>query len=166
MEGLLAILGKVGFDWQVALANFVNFLIIFFVLKKFAFGPIGKVIEERRNKIEKGLTDAKEAELALNTANVKKKEIIRNAREEAKNIIVSSQEEKKSIIKDAKVEAITEKEKIVAQAKIEAEKERKNAEDLFNKEASVILISSMKKTLEGYVNAGKGEEIIKAMIKK
>jgi F0F1-type ATP synthase membrane subunit b/b' len=55
------ILGKIGFDWQVALANLVNFLIIVFLLKKFAFKPIAKIIQDRQNKINEGLENAKKA---------------------------------------------------------------------------------------------------------
>ena len=38
----------------------VCFLATFFVLKRFAFGPIQKMIDERRQKIRESLTDAEE----------------------------------------------------------------------------------------------------------
>ncbi|MBU4369492.1 ATP synthase F0 subunit B, partial [Patescibacteria group bacterium] len=55
---LQRILGNLGFDWRMALANLVNFLIIFFVLKKYAFKPIKEKLEEREKKIKTGLEDA------------------------------------------------------------------------------------------------------------
>jgi F0F1-type ATP synthase membrane subunit b/b' len=45
---ILGILGKIGFDWQVALANLVNFLIIFWILKKFAFKPVREILQKDR----------------------------------------------------------------------------------------------------------------------
>lgn len=164
MEGLLAILGKVGFDWQVALANLFNFLIIFFILKKYAFKPIGKLIKERNDKIEKGLTDATEAESALATANIKKKEIIHSARKDADDIVSASLEEKKKIIKDAKDQALIERENMLKQTKLDIEKEKKVSEEAFNKESSEIIVSGLKKIMEGYVSTGHGEDIIKAMV--
>lgn len=166
MEGILEILGKIGFDWKVALANLVNFLIIFFILKKYAFRPIGKTIKERQDKIDKGLSDAKKAEYALNTANVKKKEIIHSARDQAQKIVSSGDNEKKNIIRGAKDEAEKERENIIRNAKKDAMKEKKNAEDLFNKEASALVVSGIEKMVKSYVSAGKGEDIIKAMVRK
>lgn len=166
MEGLLSILGKVGFDWQVALANFANFLIIFFILKKFAFKPIGKLIKERQEKIEKGLENAKQSENALSVANSKKEEIIKEAKENANLILVKTQEEKKKMIQSAKDEALSVKDDILKQAKIEALKEKERNEEDFKNEASSLVLAGLKKIVEGYVAQGRGEEIIKAMIKK
>lgn len=166
MDGLLSILGKVGFDWQVALANLVNFLIIFFILKKFAFKPIGKIIKERQEKIQKGLDDAKQAEAALSVAHNTKEEIIKEAKDEARKIVTNGEVLGKSIIKDAEAKAILEKENILKQARLDAEKEKQNMEDIFNKESADIIVSGVKSLVEGYVAKGQGEEIIKMMVKR
>ena len=100
------ILGKIGFDWHVALANLVNFLIIFFVLKKFAFTPIQKMLRERREKIEKGISDAQKAEKNLSRANIEKEEIIKEAQDNANRILSTSQADGKNLIKDAKTQAL------------------------------------------------------------
>jgi hypothetical protein len=55
------ILANLGFDWRVALANLVNFLVIILILKYFAFKPIAKIINEREDKIKKGIEDAERA---------------------------------------------------------------------------------------------------------
>ncbi len=166
MDGLLSILGKVGFDWQVALANLVNFLIIFFILKKFAFKPIGKIIKERQEKIQKGLDDAKQAEAALSVAHNTKEEIIKEAKDEARKIVTNGEVLGKSIVKDAEAKAILEKENILKQARLDAEKEKQNMEDIFNKESADIIASGVKSLVEGYVAKGQGEEIIKMMVKR
>ena len=163
--GLIGILGKIGFDWQVALANLVSFVIIFLILKKYAFGPIGKVIEERKKKIDKGLTDAEQAESLLKTAEIKKKEIIHSARDEAGKIVSTGTEDKKKIIAEARDEAESEKDRILFQARQDAEKEKQNAQDAFNKESASMMVDGLRKIVEGYVASGEGEDIIKAMVK-
>ena len=40
---LIEILSKVGFDWRMALSNLVSFLIVFFILKKYALEQINKI---------------------------------------------------------------------------------------------------------------------------
>ncbi len=162
----MEILGKIGFDWHVALANLVNFLIIFFVLKKFAFGPIGNMIRERREKIEKGISDAQVAEKNLSVANMQKEDIIREARVNADKIVAGSTADGKEIVKNAKAEAENEKSNILASARAEAEKAKQGGEEEVRREAAKLVTEGVKKMVESYVAEGKGDEIISAMLKK
>jgi len=108
MENLLEILGKVGFDWQVALANLFNFLIIFLVLKKFAFGPIGKLIKERQNRINEGLSNAE-----VST------KLLENTKKEYEAVLLDARTKANEIIEQAKKEASLKKDQLVDQTKIE-----------------------------------------------
>ena len=55
-------------DWHLIVAQAVNFAIVFAVLYWFALKPLGKLMEERKETIEKGLADAKSnAQLLANT---------------------------------------------------------------------------------------------------
>ena len=83
----MEILAKIGFDWQVALANLVNFLIIFFLLKKFLFGPIAKTLAERKKAISEGLQNAALATDALSEAKKEGDKIIAEAKAQANTII-------------------------------------------------------------------------------
>ena len=91
MDQILSILGSVGFNWHVALANFFNFLIILFLLNKFFFKKLGKTIDDRHKIIERGLNQARDAEKALTSAQVQKEEMIRDARKEGQHIITSAE---------------------------------------------------------------------------
>lgn len=134
MEGLLGILGKIGFDWQVALANLFNFLIIFFILKRYAFGPIGKLIKERQEKIDQGLKNAetnsklladtkKEYEAVLLEARTQANQIIVNAKSEAvakkTQMLEETKKEVNSMIENGKRTLEIEKIKIITDAKKE-----------------------------------------------
>lgn len=109
MQEILNILGSVGFNWHVALANFINFLIILFLLNKFFFGKIGKVIENRQAVIERGLSQAADAERALAHAEHEKENIIGKAHKDGHDIIVKAEEHAllraEGIFKDAEEEA-------------------------------------------------------------
>jgi F-type H+-transporting ATPase subunit b len=91
MQEILNILGSVGFNWHVALANFVNFLIILFLLNKFFFGKIGKTLSERHKVIEHGLNQAREAEIKLANAEEEKHTIVRAAHKEKDTIVASAE---------------------------------------------------------------------------
>ncbi len=158
------ILAKIGFDWHVALANLVNFLIILFVLKKFAFGPICKMIKERKQKIEEGLENAQKCEIELADANLKKDEILKEAKNNAQKMFSDSQNTCKDLVKEAKDKATIEKEEILRQARLDVEKEKKSGDEAIRKEAAGLVSAGVRKMVEGYVTAGKGEDIINAML--
>jgi len=130
MNEILNILGSVGFNWHVALANFINFLIILFLLNKFFFGKIGKVIKSRGDAIEKGLSQAADAERALSHAEKEKELIVNKAHKDGHDIIVKAEAHAivraEGIFKDAEEEAqirlgkLAEKERKV-EAKVEKE---------------------------------------------
>lgn len=94
MNQILNILSSVGFNWHVAIANFVNFLIILFLLNKFFFGKIGKTLDDRHKVIEEGLSHARDAEMKL-----------ANAAQEKEDIIQSAYKEKTAILEEAEGQA-------------------------------------------------------------
>ena len=99
------VLGKLGFDWKVALANLVNFLIIYFLLRKVVFRKIGDAIRERREKIQAGLNDAEKAKTELMMAGHEKERILTDGHMEVKGMLVEAEALKSEIIEAAKVDA-------------------------------------------------------------
>lgn len=118
MDQILTILGSVGFNWHVALANFINFLIILFILNKFFFGSLRKTLDERKEVIERGLSQASDAEKALKSAEAEKNDIIHGAKKEAHAIVSEAQTQAEALAEAIKTEA--EKE---AEAKMKALRE-------------------------------------------
>lgn len=104
MEQILSVLGSLGFNWHVALANFINFIIILFLLNRYFFGKIGKVISNRQEIIKHGLNQAAEAEKALAGAEEKKQELLRAAEIERHDILVDAQAKAEQIGRDLKAE--------------------------------------------------------------
>lgn len=147
MEGLLAILSKVGFDWQVAFANLVNFLIIFFILKHLAFKPLQKVIEKRKSEIQAGLDDAALAKTNLLTAEQKKEEILIMARQEANDIIAKAKEMGDSLVVKKTEEAQLEYNKIIADGKKKSQKEFERMEREVRGQAASLIVASVEKIL-------------------
>jgi F-type H+-transporting ATPase subunit b len=99
------VLGKIGFDWKVALANLVNFLIIYWLLRNIVFKKIGSAIRERREKIQAGLDDAQKAKTELMMAGHEKEKILTAGHMEAKSMLVEAESLKSEIVESAKVEA-------------------------------------------------------------
>jgi F-type H+-transporting ATPase subunit b len=105
MSQILNILGSVGFNWHVALANFVNFLIVLAILNVLFFKKIGKAIDDRHNAIEHGLNQAREAEQALLHAEEEKQSIIKVAHKEKEEIVKKATEHGEEIINSLRMQA-------------------------------------------------------------
>lgn len=85
------LLHNFGVDWKLLTAQVVNFAILFVILKKFAYGPIVAMLEERRNRIKQGLEDAAAAGHAKNEATVKRDEIVEAANKKALGIVTEAE---------------------------------------------------------------------------
>ena len=163
MESILNILGSVGFNWHVALANFINFLIILFLLNKFFFGKLGKVISNRQEVIERGIAQASEAEKALAKADEEKHEIIHEAKKESHSIINEAQAEALALAETIKKEA--EKE-VEARLRSLSEKEddfKTKIEKEFAEKAPVLVARMYEQTLRENMNAESNNALVAAM---
>lgn len=157
----MEILSAFGLDWKVLLAQFFNFAILVFVLWRFAYKPIFKFLEERKNKIEEGVKNAEQATQKLIEIGEKEKEVLIEAKKEALNMINEAKDnaDKKGneIIKRAQEEAssviVKEREKF-NQEKIEIFKDMRN-------NLSELVILAVEKVIEEKMNNEKDREIIK-----
>lgn len=83
----------------------VSFLIVLFVLWKFALPPLEKMLAERADKIEGGLQRAAKAEAEAQAALAQYQAQLATANAEAGAIRVAAQAERQSIIDEARREA-------------------------------------------------------------
>lgn len=160
------ILGKIGFDWQVAVVNLVGFLIIYWLLAKYAFGPISSAIKKRQAVIDKGLEDATKAETELQMAKQKADGIEKTARSEANTLLVKAKENGDKIIESAKQEAENEKTNILDNAKKQiAQKEAESEQKLREKTANLV-VSGIETILKDSINIESNEAIAKKALAK
>lgn len=148
MEGITEILGKIGFDWQVALANLVNFIIIFLILKYLAFKPIQNVIEKRRQAIKEGLDNADEARTALREAESRKEAIIMEARQEANGLIATAKEQADRVVEKTLRDAESEKVKIITEGQKKAEREFDRMQQEVRGQAAELVVLGVEKILQ------------------
>ncbi len=164
MADILSILGKIGFDWQVALANLFNFLIILFILKKFAFKPVKKIIDERQAKIKEGLENAKRAKTELMMAGQKGEELVRVAKDEAMKIMAESAQAKEDAVKRAKLKAREDARHILLEAKKAGDDELEKMKRKFREESVDLIIASAQKVLKRSISETEDKKYIKDMM--
>lgn len=103
------------------------FGVVFFVLAKFAWPIIVKMIDERKAYIDQSLESAKQANERLAGIKQEGERILTEAREEQVRILKEANEMRAKLINDAKEQAITETTKIMEEAKAGIEREKELA---------------------------------------
>jgi F-type H+-transporting ATPase subunit b len=81
------LLSQLGIDWKLLIAQAVNFFLLLIILKMFVYGPLTKMLHERRARIEEGLAKAKEADERLRDINHLAVQKIKDAEAEGVKII-------------------------------------------------------------------------------
>jgi F-type H+-transporting ATPase subunit b len=163
---LLRILGNIGFDWRVALFNFINFLIVFWLLKRFVFGPVKNVLRERQEKIDKGLEDAKKADTALLMAKENADQTVGAARLEANQIVAEAGERGKKVFIGIEEKAKLEAADIRERAEQALAKERTLMQKQIQEQSAALVVEGVKRILKQEIDEKKGEAIIKDLIRQ
>lgn len=161
---LLEILGKVGFDWRLALLNLFNFLIIFFLLKKYLFGPVMSKLEERRKLVEKGVEDAQQAETSLTMARQEAEKITDKAKREANQIMEEAHERAQKQSESMREKAEVEVESLIKKAKESIAAEKAGMKEELRAETVSLVIHVTEKILNEKMDAKKDEAYIKDII--
>ena len=99
------------FIWTI-----LTFLILLYLLKKFAWRPLLAALENRQGVIRKSLEDAEEAKRELERVSQKSRQIISQARAEAQSIVARSRSEAEKLRADVKQKARAEADSILREA--------------------------------------------------
>ncbi|HEV7449529.1 MAG TPA: ATP synthase F0 subunit B [Candidatus Paceibacterota bacterium] len=132
-----AILTTFGIDWHLLVINIINFAVLLFGLWYFLYGPVMRMLEERRVKIAHGVEAADRAQTSLKEIESAKSTKLAQAGKEADEMlararIAATAKEKEmrdaaersieSLLKGAEVEAAEVKAKAIAESKQEVAK--------------------------------------------
>jgi F-type H+-transporting ATPase subunit b len=105
----------------------VSFLIVLFILKKFAWGPILGALSERERSIEDALNEAKKAREEIAAMNARNEDLMREAREEREVLLKEARDIRDREIATAKEKAKAEAEALLARARADIQNEKNAA---------------------------------------
>lgn len=113
-----------GINLGYLIMQILGITVLLLIMKGLVYGPILRVLDERKARIAKGLEDARQASIARDNADAEAKKILDAARSEAAKIrsdaAVQAEETAKGILKKAGDDARV----VVEAARVDAEVER------------------------------------------
>ena len=103
------------------------FLVIFFVLAKYGFPVVTKMVEERKAYIDDSLKKAHEANEKLANIQQEGENLLKEARERQQQILTEAAQTRDAIVEKAQMKAREEGTRIITEAKAQIEAEKQNA---------------------------------------
>ena len=158
MEILLPQLGL--FFWALLL-----FVILFFMLRKFAWKPIMKGIHDREISIQTSLDEAKQAREEMQNLKSDNEKLVAEARAERDHLLTEAREMKEKIIAEAKKTAEEEAARIVSTAREQINSEKMAAMTEIKNQVGALSLEIAEKVLRNELsNAPAQKELVEKLV--
>ena len=106
-----------GIDWKLMLAQLINFIVLVFLLAKFAYKPILKALDARRKKIEEGVMFSEKAKAELASIEELKANELEGARRKGMDLVKVAETAASTVRSEILVDAEAQKQKLIATGK-------------------------------------------------
>lgn len=162
----MQVLGTLGVNWKLFLAQLVNFGIVLFVFWRWVVKPLGKTLTDRQAKIESGLKNAEYMEAEKRKFEDWKAEQMKKVRVEADHILRTTNDTANKIKQDTIVDAQKQADAIMSQAKASIESEKTQTMKEIRQEVATLVVAASEKILRHKLDEKKDHELITASIKE
>lgn len=153
------LLTKLGIDWRLLIAQLVNFLVLFVVLRKYLYGPVLGMLAQRRERIAKGLDDAKRAEAQVAELTFERKRLHDAAAAERMAMLEKAAADAEDLRKLRVASAEEEARGIIARAQRDTERERVAMLAAVRKELGDLVLLVTQKATASALSASEHEKI-------
>lgn len=135
------------FGWNPVLffSQLVTFIIVALALKKFAYAPLLKVLEERKQRIADGLAAAERSKTELANAQVKVQEILTQASTQANKIIEEARAAAAKVTETETQKAVAAAQDIIAKARQANDAELARMKTELRKEVGRLVVATTAK---------------------
>ena len=134
-----------GLAWPKFISQVVIVLIVYFILSKYAFGPILAMLEARRQRITDGEENLKKIESELEKAEEKVQGMLDQANGDAERLIAEARESAESVRNQKTQEAVKEAQSIIEKAREASKLEHEKAMNELKSDFGRLLIDATSK---------------------
>jgi len=112
-----------GVDWTHLIAQIISFSIVCFLLQRFAYKPVLKMLEDRRRQIEEGIANAKKIADDLAQAEKRREEMLTQTNDQIAKLIEEARASALKVKDEETQKAIAAAEQILAKAREAAQQD-------------------------------------------
>lgn len=158
--------GILGFNIQAFIIQIITFILVFIILKKFAFDKIIAMLDERHKVIDEGVRHGQQMQKEREHFEKETAKIAREARHQADEIISDAQKESRDIIREAEKAAHKKSEIMLADTELRINEEVAQAKRKLEKDVANLVSEATEAVVEEKIDAEKDSELINKAIKK
>ena len=158
-------LAALGVDLKSFIFQIITFVLVFLLLKKFAFKPISKLLTERRKTIDDGVKMGLQMEKEKAKFDEKLAHTMRDARVEADKVIANAHKEARDVVRAAEKVASRKAEVMLTDAEVRIEAESERAKLALEKDIIGLISEATEAIVGEKVDMKKDGEIINKILK-
>ena len=152
-------------DFGLLFWMLLAFLVVFFLMAKFGFPVITKMVEERKNYIDESLKKAHEANERLAGIKQESKRLLDEARARQAEILSQAKATGDSIVREAREKAQDEGSKLLQEAKAQIAVEKENAlRDIRQTVADLSIVIAEKVVRQKLSNDVEQQKLVEQML--
>ena len=159
-------ISTLGIDPLAILAQATTFLLLFWIIKRFALTKIIATLEKRRQTISEGVELGLEMRQEQEKLNERIEQKLAEARAEADKIIAGGHEEAGAVIKEAEAKATAKFNTMLADASSRIDEETKHAKKALEQEVLDLITRATELVVEEKLTSQKDNELIKRSLEK
>ena len=113
-----------GVDWTHLIAQMISFCIVCILLQRFAYKPVLKILQERRQQIAQGQANAEQIKVELSRTEVRRQEMLDQANVQANKLIEEARAAAARVQEEETRKAIAAAEQVMVKAREASAQER------------------------------------------
>jgi F-type H+-transporting ATPase subunit b len=153
-------------EFGLVIFQTIAFLLLMFVLGKFAWKPVLAAIKERENSIDDALNKAELAKQEMARLTSQNEELMKEARAERDQILKEAKALKDNIVNEAKTSAQVEGAKLIEKARIEIENQKKAALAELKGQVSALSLDIAERVLRSQLDdKAKQQDLVNSLLK-
>jgi F-type H+-transporting ATPase subunit b len=153
-------IGDLGINLPVLIAQIVNFTILLVVLRLVAWGPLTKMLDERRERIAESLSAADQAKAQAAESERLIQDQLEASRREGQALVAQAQEIASRIQNEARAAAQADADVMLGRARNEIERERDQAIAELRKEFADLTIAAAEKVINESLDRNRHRRLI------
>lgn len=153
-------LSALGVDAHAFVIQLITFLLALYVLQKYAFKPIVKVLNERRELIESGVKLGEDMQKEKSAFEAKMDKLLTDARAEADSILAAAKESGQQVVREAEDKAKQKAAMVIEEAERRIEQERTRMRKQLEGEVASLVAEATEVVVGEKVDSKKDAEII------
>jgi F-type H+-transporting ATPase subunit b len=146
------------------IGQILTFAVLVWFVKRFLWGPLTQMMEDRKARIADGLAAAEKGQHEQELARQRATEILHEAKQQASEVIARAEKRAGEIVEEGKNDARTEGERLLTAARSEIEQEAHRAREALRSQVASIAITGAEKVLEKEIDEQTHNELLAKLV--